>query len=72
MEYYQKIRATREDLDLTQTYVAKQLGIKQQQYSDYETGKNEMPIRYLQKLCVVLGVSADYILDLPKGLNWPR
>ena len=70
MEYYQRLRAAREDSDMSQTTLARQLGIKQQQYSDYETGKNEMPIRYLQKACIILNVSADWILNLPDNLNY--
>ena len=36
------------------------------------TGKRYMPIDILAKFCQHYSVSADYILGLPKGLQWPR
>lgn len=72
MEYYEKLRATREDLDITQEEVAKELKTTQAQIWKYETGKQEMTVSKFKKLCLAYKVSADYILDLPKGLNWPR
>lgn len=73
MEYYQKvIKELREDHDLTQEEIAKKLNIKQVQYWKYETGKQALPIRHLITLCTYYGVSADYILGLPRGLSWPR
>ena len=67
MEFYQRVRHIREDSDLTQTEMARRLGIKQQQYSMYETGQTEMPIRYLKRFCEETGVSADWLLGLPVG-----
>lgn len=72
MEFHKRLRDTRKDLDKTQAEIAAALNITQQQYSRYERGLNEFPIRYLPALCIALGVSADYLLDLPKGLAWPR
>lgn len=68
----ERIKATRIDLDMTQAQVAAALNIPQQQYSRYETGKNEIPARYIEEISRVLGVSSDYLLGLPKGLPWPR
>ena len=73
MQYYQKvIKELREDNDYTQQKVADYLNIKQVQYWKYETGKQALPIRHLKELCILYGVSADYILGLPQGLSWPR
>ncbi len=66
--YTTRIKELREDNDLKQKDVAKILGIDQQYYSQYERGVNELPIRHLIKLCTYYGVSADYILGLPKDL----
>ena len=38
------------------------LGIPQQQYSQYETGQIDLPLRYLRKLLDLYDVSADYLL----------
>ena len=43
----QRLKEIREDKDLKQSDVAKVLGIKQQQYSEYEIGKRLIPINYL-------------------------
>ena len=47
---YQRIRDLREDRDLTQTQVAKMLGMSQTGYSKYETGENDIPTDILIKL----------------------
>lgn len=73
MQVYQvRIRELRTDNDLSQEQIANYLGIKQTVYSRYETGKNDMKIEYLIKLAKYYGVSADYIIGLPKNLKWPR
>ena len=72
MDYTERLRALRTDSDMSQAARAAAIGIDQKQYSRYETGTNELPLRYLMKLCQVYGVSADYLLGLPKGLSWPR
>ena len=38
-----RLRDLREDADLTQTQVAKFLGMSQTGYSKYETGENDVP-----------------------------
>lgn len=64
MKYPERMRALREDNDLTQTTVAKMLGIAQTTYSQYELYKRPMPIEYLVALCKYYEVSADYMLGL--------
>lgn len=72
MHYTQKLKDEREDRDLKQETIAKMLGITKQQYSLYETGRRRLPIDYLTILCKFYGISADYILGLPKGLKYPE
>ena len=72
MQIGEKFRELREDRDLTQTNVANMLKTSQSYYSEYELGKREIPLRHIVTLCMFYGVSADYILGLPKGLSWPR
>lgn len=72
MEYFDTLKSLRIDNDLYQKDVAKVLGIDQQYYSKYETGKNELPLRHLMTLCKFYGVSADYILGLPEDLEDPK
>ncbi len=72
MEYFDRLKSLRIDSDLYQKDVAKILGIDQQYYSKYETGKNELPLRHLMTLCKFYGVSSDYILGLPEDLEYPK
>lgn len=72
MTYNSVLRSLREDRDLNQEAIAKLLQTTQSYYAKYENGKHELPIKHLYTLCLFYGVSADYILGLPKGLKWPR
>ena len=72
MEYYEILKALREDNDLTQAQVANILGIKQASYSQYELNKRELSLHQLKKLCNFYKVSADYILGLPENLEFPK
>lgn len=66
-----RIKEIREDRDLTQIEIAKVLNCKQNTYAQYESGKRQIPIEAIKKLCVFYNVSADYILDLP-DLPYPK
>ena len=72
MNYTTRLHDLRVDHDLKQEDVAKILEINQSYYSQYELGKRLLPIHHLKTLCLYYHVSADYILGLPKGLEWPR
>ncbi len=61
---YPRIRDLREDHDLTQTKLAKLIGMSQTGYSKYETGENDVPTSILIKLALLYNTSADYILGL--------
>ena len=47
---YKRIKDLREDNDLTQQTVADYLNIKQNAYSQYETGRRQIPLEALIKL----------------------
>lgn len=72
MDYNERIRSLREDNGKNQTEIAKLLGTSQSYYSEYELGKRQLPINHLKTLCLYYHVSADYILGLPRSLDWPR
>lgn len=57
-----RLKEIREDKDLKQIDVAKALGIKQQQYSEYEIGKRLIPINYLYDLAEFYNTSLDYLV----------
>jgi len=56
------LRGLREDRDLKQSDIADLIGTTQQQYSKYETGESELPLRALAVLADHYGVSADYLM----------
>lgn len=57
-------RALREDQDLTQKAVADYLHIRQNTYSQYETGQRQLPLELLVALALYYHTSTDYILEL--------
>lgn len=59
---FENIRALREDNDLTQQQLADYLGVAQNTYSQYETGKIAYTAQVLVNLADFYGVSVDYLL----------
>jgi len=72
MEIHERLKAAREDKDITQEQAAQAAGCSRRQYIRHEQGAQNMDIIKLKALCLYYNVSADYILGLPKGLEWPR
>ncbi len=69
VDYRSRLRNVREDRDLTQTDVGKILNKSQQGYNHIETGRAELKIDDLVKLCKFYNLSADYLIgmtDKPK------
>lgn len=62
MYYIQRLRDLREDNDLKQSDIASLLQTTQPQYSRYENGDREIPVRHLITLADFYQVSTDYIL----------
>lgn len=60
--YFPRLYDLRQDHDMTQKEVAALLGIDQRVYSNYETGKREIPVRHLMVLADYYKTSVDYIL----------
>ncbi|MDO5399046.1 MAG: helix-turn-helix transcriptional regulator [bacterium] len=59
-----RLRDLREDSDLTQKQIAEILNVKQNTYSQYETGQRQIPIEALIKLAKFYKTSTDYLLGL--------
>lgn len=66
---YPRIRAMREDKDMTQSEVAKKLNMSQTGYSKYETGENDVPTKILIELSRFYNTSVDYILELTNEIK---
>lgn len=68
----QVLKELREDKDKTQSEIAQILNISRTQYHLYESGKRQFKLHHIHMLCSYYGVSADYVLGLPKGLDYPN
>lgn len=58
---------------MSQTALAKILGMSQTGYSKYETGENDIPTNILIKLSLFYNTSTDYLLGLTDNKTpYPR
>ncbi len=62
--YAKRIRALREDNDMTQTQIADILPVGQHTYSDYELSYTRIPVDSLIKLAAYFDVDMNYICGL--------
>lgn len=60
--YAKVLKTLREQRNLTQTELAKTLGISQRAYAHYEKGENEPSIETLIRLAEYYGVPVDVII----------
>ncbi len=70
MDYRERLRAVREDNDCTQARIGTILNKSQQGYNHIESGRAELKIDDLIKLCKFYNLSADYLIgltDTPKS-----
>lgn len=67
--YYPRLKDLREDNDLVQKEVAAFLKTDQRVYSNYETGKREIPVRHVIALARLYKTSTDYILGLTNEIK---
>lgn len=66
---FKRIKDLREDNDKLQKEIAQLLGISQQYYSEYESGKRTIPITHLITLAKYYNTSIDYIVGLSNEEN---
>ena len=59
-----RLRDLREDGDYTQRCIAEHLNIRQNTYSQYETGQRQLPVDILIRLAAFYRTSTDYLLEL--------
>ena len=63
MRKYERIRALREDADLTQNAVGEAINVPQRTYAYYESGQRIIPPHVLCALADFYHVSVDYLLE---------
>ena len=64
MDYRTRMKNIREDRDYTQAEIGKVIQKSQQGYNHIETGRAELKIEDLKKLCRFYNLSADYLIGL--------
>ena len=64
MEVADRLRKIRIKKRYTQEDIAEVLQMTQQQYSRYELGIHEIPVRHIITLCKFYGISSDWLLGL--------
>lgn len=64
VEKYERIRNLREDADLTQAQLGKQINVPQRTYAYYERGERMILPQVLIALAQFHNVSVDYLLGL--------
>ena len=64
MNIGEKIRNAREDLDLSQTEMARLIPMNQSNYSKIERGIQEPSISQLRRICQILKLDPRYLLSL--------
>lgn len=62
--YYPRLRDLREDADLTQDELVRELEMPKTTYTNYEQGKREPPFALIIRLAKRYNVSIDYIAGL--------
>ncbi len=70
MPYYPRIRALREDKDMTQTQMGQILSCSQRVYSNYERGDIDIPTATLIRIADFHNVSVDYLLGRTDKPEW--
>jgi len=64
-----KIKNAREDLDLTQEEVSRQIPMNQSSYSKIERDIQEPSLEQLKRICEILHLSPNYLLSLDQYAN---
>lgn len=63
-EVGKRLKESRKAKNLTQKEVSKNLGIVLQQYQTYESGRYQLDYEKIVKVCILLDITADYLLGL--------
>lgn len=75
MFHYHRIRDLREDRDLTQENLCKELNMHKTTYTNYEQGKHTVPLDFAVLLADYYNVSVDYIAgrnDYPRSVAFSK
>lgn len=66
LTFGERMRGLREDRDLNQTELGKELHMTQRKVSYLECGRYDPSLDDIRAICDFFKVSADYLLDIPR------
>ena len=69
-DFARTLALLRQERGISQRQAANALGVSQALLSHYENGAREPGLDFVCRACDYYGVSADYVLGLPKGLPY--
>ena len=64
MDFGEKIRNAREDMDLSQRDMASRIPMNQSNYSKIERGVQEPNLEQLRRICQILKLDPRYLLEI--------
>lgn len=64
IQFKERLKELRSEKELSQTQLAKELGVSQRSVSNWETGVRQPDFETLEKLANFFAVSTDYLLGL--------
>lgn len=64
MDFIEILQEIMIDRNLNQTQLAKLVGVKQSQVSEWLKGKSKPSYDMIKQICLALSISADYLLGL--------
>lgn len=65
--YGTRLKAFRKEKGLTQVQAANMIGVSQQNYQRYETGKLDLKMSTIHNICTSLQMSSDLLLGISVG-----
>lgn len=72
LTFGEKIRLLREEKELNQTELGREVQMTQRKISYIECGKYEPSMEDVRLFCKFFHISADYFLGFPKNLPYPK
>lgn len=72
LTFGEKLRLLREERELNQTELGRELGMTQRKVSYLENDRYEPGLEDIRAICQFFGISADYLLGFPKNLPYPN
>ena len=72
LSFGEKIRLLRENRELNQTELGREVNMTQRKVSYLENDQYEPSVEDLKALCTFFNVSADYLLGFKKHLPYPK